>query len=54
MSDTPNADATAPMITLPEDLSYEDASAQLDEVLGSLEGGDLSLDESLTLKGYHQ
>ena len=49
MSDTPNTDTTASAVTLPADLSYEDASTQLDEVLDSLEGGDLALDESLAL-----
>jgi len=32
-----------------EELSYEKAFAELDEVVRKLEGGDLSLDESLAL-----
>lgn len=32
-----------------EDLSFEDAFKQLEEVVGKLESGDLSLDESIAL-----
>ena len=35
------------MAEIPEDLTYEEAYAQLEEVLGSLEAGDLPLEESL-------
>ena len=32
---------------IPADLSYEEAFAQLEEILAALESGDLSLDETL-------
>lgn len=34
-------------VELPADLSFEDAYAQLEDVLTALEAGDLTLDESL-------
>ena len=34
-------------VELPADLSFEEAYAQLEEVLAALEAGDLALDESL-------
>jgi exodeoxyribonuclease VII small subunit len=34
-------------VELPADLSFEDAYAQLEDVLAALEAGDLTLDESL-------
>ncbi len=36
------------MADIAEDLTYEEAYAQLEEVLASLETGELSLEESLT------
>ncbi|MCB0132424.1 MAG: exodeoxyribonuclease VII small subunit [Caldilineaceae bacterium] len=35
------------MTTIPDDLSYEEAFRQLEEVLAALESGDLPLEESL-------
>ena len=35
------------MVDIPEDLSFEDAFAQLEEVLAAMEEGDLPLDESM-------
>jgi exodeoxyribonuclease VII small subunit len=37
------------MIVIDERLSYEDAFAQLEAILARLEGGDLPLEEALTL-----
>ena len=34
-------------VELPADLTFEEAYAQLEEVLAALEAGDLALDESL-------
>lgn len=35
------------MVDIPEDLSFEDAFAQLEEVLAAMEDGELTLDESM-------